>query len=90
MVELAVLVILGIMAPRTAWRFKIPAILPLVRVAIAVVRMYTLSTEDGSKIIGPVWNGDVGLFPGESLFYFVSLAIGIILNDPLSYTSRKF
>ncbi|MFN2260499.1 MAG: cation:proton antiporter, partial [Psychroflexus sp.] len=41
----------------------------------------TLYTEDGSKLIEPIWNGESGLFPGESLFYFVSLAIGIILFE---------
>jgi NhaP-type Na+/H+ or K+/H+ antiporter len=41
----------------------------------------TQFTEDGSKIIEPIWNGNKGLFPGESLYYFVSLAIGVILFE---------
>lgn len=41
----------------------------------------TLFTEDGSKIIEPIWNGKTGLFPGDSLYYFVSLAISIILFE---------
>jgi NhaP-type Na+/H+ or K+/H+ antiporter len=38
-------------------------------------------SEDGTKWIEPIWNGKEGLFPGESLFYFVSLAISIILFE---------
>ena len=38
-------------------------------------------TEDGSKWIEPTWNGETGLFAGENLFHFVSLAISIILFE---------
>jgi len=38
-------------------------------------------TENGEKLIEPLWNGEKGLFPGESLYYFVSLAISIILFE---------
>ena len=38
-------------------------------------------SHDGTKWIEPIWNGESGLFPGESLFYFVSLAISIILFE---------
>ena len=38
-------------------------------------------TDDGTKLIEPIWNGKNGLFPGEGLFYFVSLAISIILFE---------
>ncbi|MDT0675391.1 cation:proton antiporter [Autumnicola musiva] len=81
MVELAGIIILGIMAQWVAWKFKIPAILPLILIGLAVGPVATLFTEDGQKIIEPIWNGESGLFPGESLFYFVSLAIGIILFE---------
>ena len=37
--------------------------------------------QDGGKLIEPIWNGTSGLFPGQSLFYFVSLAIGVILFE---------
>ncbi|CAM1354572.1 Cell shape-determining protein [Tenacibaculum insulae] len=37
--------------------------------------------EDGSKWIEPIWDGQKGLFPGEGLYYFVSLAISIILFE---------
>ena len=81
MIELAGIVILGIMAQWLAWRFKIPAILPLILVGLAVGPLSTFFTADGSKLIEPIWDGDSGLFPGDSLFYFVSLAIGIILFE---------
>lgn len=38
-------------------------------------------TPDNTKLIEPIWNGESGLFPGESLYYFVSLAIAIILFE---------
>ncbi|MCM8569665.1 cation:proton antiporter [Gramella jeungdoensis] len=81
MIELAGIIILGILAQWLAWRLKIPAILPLILVGLAVGPISTLFTADGSKLIEPIWNGSSGLFPGDSLFYFVSLAIGIILFE---------
>ncbi len=81
MVELAGIVVLGIIAQWVAWRFKLPAILPLILIGLLVGPIATLYTENGQKLIEPIWNGEQGLFPGESLYYFVSLAIGIILFE---------
>lgn len=81
MLELSGIIILGIAAQWFAWKLKIPAILPLILIGLAVGPIATLYTEDGSKLIEPIWNGERGLFPGESLFYFVSLAISIILFE---------
>ncbi|MEP2970268.1 cation:proton antiporter, partial [Nonlabens ulvanivorans] len=81
MLELAGIIILGILAQWMAWRFKIPAILPLIIIGLLVGPIASLYTEDASKLIEPIWNGQQGLFPGESLFYFVSLAISIILFE---------
>ena len=82
MLELAGIIILGIVAQWVAWKFKIPAILPLILIGLLVgpVAAEFLS-EDGTKWIEPIWNEKEGLFPGESLFYFVSLAISIILFE---------
>ncbi|MGY8908882.1 MAG: cation:proton antiporter [Flavobacteriales bacterium] len=82
MIELAGIIILGILAQWVAWKFKIPAILPLILIGLLVgpIAAAYLS-EDGSKWIEPVWNGEKGLFPGDSLYYFVSLAISIILFE---------
>jgi len=81
MVELAGIIILGIIAQWVAWRLKLPAILPLILIGLLVGPIATLYTEDGAKLIEPIWNGTKGLFPGEGLYYFVSLAISIILFE---------
>ena len=81
MLELAGIIILGICAQWLAWRFKLPAILPLILIGLLVGPIATLYTEDGAKLIEPVWNGKNGLFPGEGLYYFVSLAISVILFE---------
>ncbi len=82
MIELAGIIILGILAQWVAWKLKIPAILPLILIGLLVGPIAAeFLSEDGTKWIEPVWNGKKGLFPGESLFYFVSLAISIILFE---------
>ena len=83
MLELGGIIILGILAQWVAWKFKIPAILPLILIGLFVGPISTLYTPDGHKWIEPIWNSEseVGIFPGERLFNFVSLAIGIILFE---------
>jgi len=81
MLELAGIIILGIIAQWFAWKFKIPAILPLILIGLFIGPISTLISEDGNKWIEPVWNGTIGLFPGERLFNFVSLAISLILFE---------
>ena len=81
MLELAGIIILGIIAQWVAWRLKLLAILPLILIGLLVGPLATLYTEDGTKLIEPIWNGEKGLFPGEGLYYFVSLAISIILFE---------
>jgi len=81
MIELAGIIILGIIAQWFAWKFKMPAILPLILIGLLVGPFSTYLSEDGTKWIEPVWNGVEGLFPGEKLFNFVSLSISIILFE---------
>ena len=82
MLELSGIIILGILAQWVAWKFKIPAILPLILVGLLVGPIAAeFLSEDGTKWIEPIWNGTKGLFPGEALYYFVSLAISIILFE---------
>ncbi|BAO75529.1 cation:proton antiporter [Winogradskyella sp. PG-2] len=81
MVELAGIIILGILAQWVAWKLKIPAILPLILIGLLVGPIAAEFLNDGVKWIEPIWNGEEGLFPGQSLFYFVSLAISIILFE---------
>ncbi|GAB5555068.1 MAG: sodium:proton antiporter [Saprospiraceae bacterium] len=83
MVELAGIIILGIAAQWIAWRIKVPAILPLILIGLAVGPLSVFYTKNGEKLIEPIYNAELGhgLFPGSSLFYFVSLAIGVILFE---------
>ncbi len=83
MLELASIIILGILAQWVAWKFKIPAILPLILIGLLIGPISTMFSADGEKWIEPVWNATTGrgFFPGENLFYFVSLAISIILFE---------
>lgn len=81
MLELAGIIILGIVAQWFAWKLKLPAILPLILIGLLVGPISTLITEDGHKWIEPVWNGTNGLFPGERLYNFVSLSIALILFE---------
>ncbi|GAB1856204.1 sodium:proton antiporter [Flavobacteriaceae bacterium MHTCC 0001] len=82
MLELAGIIILGILAQWFAWKLKIPAILPLILIGLLVGPIASeFLSEDGTKWIEPIWNGKKGLFPGEGLYYFVSLAISIILFE---------
>lgn len=82
MLELAGIIILGILAQWFAWKFKIPAILPLILIGLLVGPIAAeFLSEDGTKWIQPIYKDGKGLFPDESLFYFVSLAISIILFE---------
>jgi len=83
MVELASLIILGILAQWIAWYTRLPAILPLILIGLAVGPVSSLFIEDGSKWMEPVYDPErgYGLFPNDYLFYFVELAIGIILFE---------
>ncbi|MEP5255989.1 MULTISPECIES: cation:proton antiporter [Winogradskyella] len=100
MLELAGIIILGILAQWVAWKFKIPAILPLILIGLLVGPIAAeFLSEDGTKWIEPIYNPQLdqygkpildefgklitgkGLFPGDSLYYFVSLAISIILFE---------
>ncbi len=84
MLELAGIIILGIFAQWIAWRTRVPAILPLIIIGLLVGPISTYWTADGSKWIEPIYQGDTsgnGIFPGQILFYFVSLSIGVILFE---------
>lgn len=82
MLELAGIIILGILAQWVAWKFKIPAILPLILIGLLVGPIAAeFLSADSTKWIEPIWNGEKGLFPGDGLYYFVSLAISIILFE---------
>lgn len=50
MLELGAVVVLGIFAQWVAWRTKVPAILPLILIGLAVGPLSTLFMEDGGEI----------------------------------------
>ena len=83
MFELASIIILGILAQWFAWKVKVPAILPLIIIGLIVGPVSTYFTADGTKWIEPVYKESIhqGIFPGEIMFYFVTLSIGIILFE---------
>ncbi len=83
MIQLAGIIILGILAQWLAWRIRVPAILPLIIIGLLVGPLSTLLTPSGNKLLEPIYNeqNGGGLFPGEYLFYFVSLSIGVILFE---------
>ena len=90
MLELAGIIILGILAQWFAWKLKIPAILPLILIGLLVGPIASeFLSEDGTKWIEPIWNGQNGLFPGEGLYFFVSLAISIVLFDHAAVLLKK-
>ena len=62
MVALASIIILGIIAQWFAWKFKIPAILPLILIGLFVGPVSTFLSEDGAQWIQPIWNGEKGFF----------------------------
>ena len=90
MLELASVIILGILAQWLAWRIKVPAILPLLLIGLVVGPLSTLWTADGLKLLDPTWNGAKGLFAGEHLFHFVELAIGLLINISPIYSVDHF
>lgn len=81
MVELGGILILGIAAQWLAWKTRVPAILPLILIGLAVgpVAEYFLH----HKLINPEYDANTGhgLFAGEGLFHFVELAIAVILFE---------
>lgn len=93
MLELAGIIVLGIMAQWVAWRVRVPAILPLIIIGLLVGPISTFFTPDGEKLLEPMLSrtedGTNGIFPGKYLFSFVSLAIGVILFEGGLTLKRK-
>ena len=82
MFELAGVLILGVLSQYFAWKFKIPAILPLIMTGLIVGPISAeYFSSDGTKWIEPIWNGTEGLLPEQILFHFISLSIALILFE---------
>ena len=83
MTEIALIIVLGIFAQWIAWKWRVPAILPLILIGLIVGPVSQLWLG-GEKWIDPLYEGEgdhQGLFLQNSMFSFVSLAIGIILFE---------
>ncbi len=76
MLEIAGLLVLGILAQWLAWRIRVPAILPLILIGLAVGPLSTYITSDGQKFI----DGN-DIFQGDFLFDVISLSVGLILFE---------
>ena len=69
MLELAGIIILGILAQWVAWRLRVPAILPLILIGLFFGPISTYFTPDGSKWLDPIY-GDGGHTQAFSLAKF--------------------
>ncbi|WP_020530760.1 cation:proton antiporter [Flexithrix dorotheae] len=76
MIELAALLVLGLLAQWLAWRIKVPAILPLIIIGLLVGPIWSIISYDGKKFI----DGD-NIFQGEFLFDVISISVGLILFE---------
>ena len=76
MVELAGILVLGILAQWFAWKVKLPAILPLIILGLLVGPFSTFILPNGIKLIDTD-----AIFKGEVLFDFLSLSVGVILFE---------
>jgi NhaP-type Na+/H+ or K+/H+ antiporter len=76
MIELAGILVLGILSQWFAWRAKIPSIVPLILTGLLVGPFWEFFSPGGSKFI----DGDK-LFQGHLLFDFISLSVGLILFE---------
>lgn len=83
MFELASIIFFGILAQWIAWKIKVPAILPLIIIGLLVGPLSFLwtGTPMDEKWIEPIFHDGEGILPAKNFFYFVSLAIGIILFE---------
>jgi NhaP-type Na+/H+ or K+/H+ antiporter len=81
--ELAAIVVLGILAQWMAWRFRVPAILPLVIFGLLLGPLSVYWTYDHKIWLQVRYNPSTeqGIFPGKYLFHFVSFALSTILFE---------
>ncbi|PPK84667.1 sodium/proton antiporter (CPA1 family) [Neolewinella xylanilytica] len=81
MYEIGSLIIIGVLAQWIAWRLRVPAILPLILAGILIGPGW--EWYSGHRLLNPRFDGEsgTGLFPGNLLYSFVSLSIGLILFE---------
>ena len=74
MLELAAIIVFGIFAQWIAWRMRIPAIFPLILLGLFLGPLSTLFLEQQ-------WINPENIFAGKTMYYFVSLSVGVILFE---------
>ncbi len=81
MYEIGGLIIIGVVAQWIAWRLRVPAILPLILAGILIGPGW--EWYSGHRLVNPRFDSEAGtgLFPGNLLYSFVSLSIGLILFE---------
>ena len=74
MLELAAIIVFGIFAQWIAWRMRIPAIFPLIILGLFLGPFSTL-------FLDKQWIDPENIFAGKTMYYFVSLSVGVILFE---------
>lgn len=74
MLELAAIIVFGILAQWIAWKMKIPAIFPLILIGL-------LLGPFSSLFLDGKWIDPENIFAGKTMYYFVSLSVGVILFE---------
>ena len=74
MIELSAIIVIGLLAQWIAWRMKIPAIFPLIILGLVMGPLSTLFLEEK-------WIDPENIFAGKTMYYFVSLSVGVILFE---------
>ena len=74
MLELAAIIVIGLLAQWIAWRMKIPAIFPLIILGLIMGPLSTLFLDEK-------WIDPENIFAGKTMYYFVSLSVGVILFE---------
>ncbi|MDB0006480.1 cation:proton antiporter [Flavobacteriales bacterium] len=74
MIELSAIIVFGILAQWIAWKMKIPAIFPLILLGLFMGPLSTLFLDNQ-------WINPENIFAGNTMYYFVSLSVGIILFE---------
>lgn len=74
MIELAAIIVFGIFAQWIAWKMKIPAIFPLILLGLFMGPLSTL-------VLDQQWINPANIFAGKTMYYFVSLSVGVILFE---------
>ena len=74
MLELSAIIVFGILAQWIAWKMRIPAIFPLILLGLILGPLSILFMDTQ-------WISPENIFAGKTMYYFVSLSVGVILFE---------